>query len=96
MPFEFSAPEQITSGVPIWFSYSSEFRVSGRIRLTLGTEALSFRLGGEDSQLSEPSAGPRIRGKSGKYSIVDWGDHAVGTELVLRFEGKKVWMTVTG
>ena len=38
-----SAPEQIATGTPIPFSFSSQTRVSGRVRLTHGTEALSFR-----------------------------------------------------
>ncbi len=88
------APEQITNGMPIPFSFTSVTRVSGRVRLTLGTEALSFRLERGEGELSAPSSGHRVRGKTGAFKIVDWGEHSVGTELVLRFEGRKVWMKV--
>ena len=69
-------------------------RIAGRIRLTLGTEALSFRLSGAEGEPSEPSAGHRVRGKTGDYRITEWGQHPAGTELVLRFEGRKIWMKV--
>ncbi len=40
------------------------------------------------------SAGPRVRGRQGSYTIRDWGEHPVGAELVLRFEGAKRWLKV--
>ena len=95
MSFTLTAPEQITAGEPISFSFTSETRVGGRIRLTAGTEALTYRLQNEAGEISEPGAGHRIRGKAGAYSLLEWGEHAEGTELVLRFEGHKVWMKVT-
>ena len=95
MSFELKAPEQIFVGAPIVFSYSSDNRVSGRLRLTAGTEAVMFRLQKEGADAGEPDAGPRVRGKSGTFAISDWGQHEVGAELVLRFEGRKVWMKVT-
>lgn len=95
MSFELKAPEQIFIGAPIVFSYSSDNRVSGRLRLTAGTNAVTFRLQKEGGDLGEPDTGPRIRGKSGTYAMSDWGEHEVGAELVLRFEGRKQWMKVT-
>ena len=89
-----TAPESIVLGQPIEFSFSAEERVAGRIRLTAGTEAIPFRLERDPDTVSEPKPGHRVRGRSGSFRIVDWGDHAVGSELVLRFEGAKVWMTV--
>jgi len=89
-----SAPEQIATGTPIPFSFSSQTRVSGRVRLTHGTEALSFRLERGPEDISAVAAGHRIRGKHGAFKIRDWGEHPSGTELVLRFEGRKIWMTV--
>ena len=94
MSFTLTAPESITVGQPIPFSFTSETRVGGRVRLTAGTEALTYRLQNEAGETSEPGAGHRVRGKSGPYALLDWGEHAEGTELVLRFEGHKVWMTV--
>ena len=94
MSFELKAPEQIFVGAPIVFSYSSDNRVSGRLRLTAGTQAVMFRLQKEGGDVGEPDAGPRIRGKSGTYAISDWGEHDVGAELVLRFEGRKAWLKV--
>ena len=94
LSFELHAPDQITLGSPIAFRFSSETRVSGRIRLTSGTESVPFRLQREAGEPSESAAGHRVRGKSGAFQIVEWGTHTVGAELVLRFEGRKVWMTV--
>ena len=93
MPFELFAPEHIQCGDAIVFGFTSDTRVSGRVRLTLGTEALPFKLD-KDGTVSELGTGHRLRGKSGSCAIVEWGDHPAGTELVLRFEGKKIWMTV--
>ena len=87
------APEIIVNGQPIIVSFESEHRVSGRLRLTLGTEALEFTLAREGRDPVR-SAGPRLRGKKMSFSIEDWGDHAGGTQLVLRFEGAKAWLTV--
>jgi len=94
--FELIAPETITLGSPIAFSFTSVTRLSGRVRLTSGTEVVSFRLEKAPGDLSAPAPGHRVRGKTGAYSIHDWGEHAVGAELVLRFEGRKVWMKVAG
>ena len=52
-----------------------------------------FRLE-RDGELSEPADQHRVRGRKGELRIVDWGEHPVGTELVLRFEGAKVWLKV--
>ncbi len=83
----------IVLGQPFTVSFESEHRVSGRLRLTSGKEALSFVL---ERQGKEPvtGTGPRVRGKSGSLVIRDWGEHEAGTELVLRFEGAKLWLTV--
>ena len=95
MSFELTAPDTITVGTPIAFSFTSLTRVSGRIRLTSGTDAIAFRLATSPDEISAPSAGHRVRGKAGEYQIIDWGEHESGVELVLRFEGKKAWMKVT-
>ena len=89
-----TAPNTLIAGEPFAFSFESETRVAGRLRLTAGTDLVSFTLTREGR---EPAAGTthRIRGRSGGGEISDWGDHPEGTELVLRFEGAKVWMTVT-
>jgi hypothetical protein len=92
---DLQAPTTITSGTPIPFAYSAEHRVSGRVRLTSGKEALTFRLKNQAGELSEPTSGPRLRGKHGSFHIVEWGEHPEGTELVLRFEGRKIWMKVS-
>jgi hypothetical protein len=36
----------------------------------------------------------RVRGRTGRVLVSDWGEHAEGAELVLRFEGVKRWMKV--
>lgn len=87
------APPEIVLGQPFNVSFSSETRVSGRLRLTRGTESLPFTLvWGE----REPAtgAGHRVRGKNVSLVVSDWGEHEVGTELVLRFEGVKLWLKV--
>ena len=94
MSFELHAPGAITIGQPISFEFSSSTRVSGRVRLTAGPEALPFRLIKAGAERSDRATGHRVRGKTGAYQIVDWGVHEAGTELVLRFEGRKIWMTV--
>ncbi|MFT4623913.1 MAG: hypothetical protein ACI8PZ_002569 [Myxococcota bacterium] len=89
-----TAPDEIRVGQPIPFSYTSETRLTGRVRLTAGTDALTFQLEPDGRLMSEPAAGHRIRGRAGSFRIWAWGDHPVGSELVLRFEGAKVWMRV--
>ena len=96
MSFELHAPEKITLGRPIAFRFSSETRVSGRVRLTAGTNALPFRLQRAGGEVGELASSHRVRGKTGAFQIVDWGTHEAGVELVLRFEGRKVWMRVEG
>ncbi len=95
---EVVAPEEIVVGKPFEVSFSAEQRVSGRLRLTAGTEELSFTLTvlGDDGPTKEPATGSshRVRGKTGRFLVSDWGEHAVGDELVLRFEGVKRWMKV--
>ncbi len=41
---ELVAPETLVLGQPFVFSFRSETRVAGRIRLTSGTEAVEFTL----------------------------------------------------
>lgn len=88
-----TAPEEITSGQPIPVAFEADERVAGRVRITAGETALPFRLERGD-RISDPAPGHRVRGRRGNFRILDWGEHAAGTELVLRFEGAKVWMTV--
>ena len=90
-----TAPETIALGQPIEFSYAADQRVAGRIRLTAGTEAIPFRLERDPGTVSEPKPGHRVRGREGSFRILDWGEHEVGAELVLRFEGAKAWMKIT-
>ena len=87
------APSIIVPGQPIIASFEAEQRVSGRLRLTLDTEAIEFTLEREGRDPVR-SNGPRLRGKQASFAISDWGEHRSGTELVLRFEGAKVWLTV--
>jgi hypothetical protein len=89
-----TAPERVVCAQPIPFSFEADQRVAGRVRLTRGTEELSFRLERDAERVSDPATGHRVRGRRGAFLIRDWGEHAVGEELVLRFEGAKVWMTV--
>lgn len=95
---EVAAPEEIVCGQPFEVSYTSATRVAGRLRLTRDTELVSFTLTplGDGGPIKEPVTGTahRVRGRSGRFSIRDWGDHPVGCELVLRFEGVKRWMRV--
>lgn len=89
-----NAPAEITVGEPISMSYEADSRVAGRIRLTHGTELVSFRLAREGQPASEPATAHRVRGRAGAFVLSEWGEFPAGTELVLRFEGAKVWMTV--
>ena len=90
---ELVAGPNIVVGQPIHVAFKSDHRVSGRLRLTAGKDALTFLLEREGKD-PETSAGPRVRGKSGAMVLRDWGEHAVGVELVLRFEGAKCWLKV--
>ena len=90
---ELTTPENIVVNQPIPVAFQSESRVAGRVRLTKGTEALPITVVREGKEPIS-GTGPRIRGKSGQFHITDWGEHEVGTELVLRFEAAKVWLTV--
>jgi len=90
---ELIAPRQIILGQPFNFSFRSEARVAGRLRLTAGKDAVEFTLDRGDRP-PETSAGHRLRGKQGSFQISNWGEHEVGAELVLRFEGQKLWLTV--
>jgi hypothetical protein len=90
---ELVAPNVITVGEPFLVAFEAQERVAGRLRITAGTEAIEFTLVREGR---EPARGTahRVRGRSGSFQVRDWGEHAPGSELVLRFEGAKVWMTV--
>lgn len=90
---ELVAPQTLTVGQPFLVAFRSPTRVAGRLRLTAGTELVPFVLEREGREPVK-STTHRVRGKEGSFRIADWGDHADGTELVLRFEGAKVWMTV--
>ena len=90
---ELTAPDTIVVGHPFTISFRSETRVSGRLRITAGTDAISFVLDREDRP-AEAATAHRVRGKTGTFVIRDWGDHPVGSELVVRFEGAKKWLTV--
>lgn len=87
------APETVVLGQPFAISFRSEERVAGRFRLTAGTEVVPFVLARPD-RVDEASTGHRVRGRAGDFTVSDWGEHEVGAELVLRFEGAKRWMTV--
>lgn len=90
---ELMAPTTLTPGEAFTFGFRADQRVAGRLRLTAGTDLVPFTLHREGK---EPTTGTthRIRGREGSFSISDWGDHPAGTELVLRFEGAKLWLTV--
>ena len=90
---ELTAPDTILVGHPFTVGFRSDTRVAGRIRITAGTEAISFVLERGDRP-PESSAAHRVRGKQGTFRVRDWGEHPEGAELVLRFEGAKKWMTV--
>lgn len=90
---ELVAPQTLTVGQPFLVAFRSDTRVAGRLRLTAGTELVPFVLERE-GRAPERATTHRVRGKEGSFRVLDWGDHAEGTELVLRFEGAKVWMTV--
>lgn len=89
-----TAPDALTAGTPFTIAFTADTRVAGRIRITAGTEAIPFTLTREGK---EPTTGPahRVRGRSGTFTVSDWGAFPAGTELVLRFEGAKHWMTVS-
>lgn len=87
------APDTIALGAPFEATFSSPTRVAGRLRLTSGTDLVPFTLRREGRDPMQGTA-HRVRGKEGAFHISDWGEHAVGTELVLRFEGAKAWMKV--
>lgn len=87
-----NAPKTIVLGEPFPFAFESEERVAGRLRLTAGTDVVPFDL--ERPDRTERATTHRIRGRQGTFRILDWGEHEVGTELVLRFEGAKLWLTV--
>ena len=53
-----TAPDTIVLGQPFTFSFTSETRVAGRIRLTAGTEAVSFVLE-RDGRPPESGTSPR-------------------------------------
>jgi len=95
---EVVAPEQIVVGQPFEVRFSAEKRMAGRLRLTSGTELVPFSLTvmGDDGPLKPPVEGTahRVRGKAGHFMVSNWGEHAEGVELVLRFEGVKRWMKV--
>ncbi len=95
---EVVAPAQIVVGQPFEVRFSAEKRMAGRLRLTSGTELVPFSLTvmGDDGPLKPPVEGTahRVRGKAGHFMVSNWGEHAEGVELVLRFEGVKRWMKV--
>jgi len=95
---EVVAPEEIVVGQPFEVRYTAEKRVAGRLRLTAGTELVSFTLTalGEGGPIKEPvtSTAHRVRGRAGHFLVSDWGAQEAGSELVLRFEGVKCWMKV--
>lgn len=91
---QLTADETVENGKPIHVRFESEARVAGRLRLTHGTDALTFTLlrEGRDPVRGD---GPRVRGRSGELVITEWGSVDAGEELVVRFEGEKVWVRVT-
>lgn len=91
---QLTADETVENGKPIHVRYSSEQRVSGRIRLTHGTERLTFTLLREGKEPVRGD-GPRVRGREGELVLSEWGSVAPGEELVVRFEGEKAWVRVT-
>lgn len=90
---ELEAPEKVECGKPIQVRFRADERMAGRLRLTSGTEALTFTLLREGKE-PVTSSGPRLRGREGMFALVDWGEHPSGTELVLRYEGAKCWIVV--
>ncbi|MCO4746695.1 MAG: hypothetical protein KC912_18010 [Proteobacteria bacterium] len=91
---ELTGPESIVLGQPFTLQFTSPARVSGRLRLTSGTDLVPFVLVREGRD-PESSTAHRVRGKSAEFRIEDWGEHEPGVELVARFEGAKLWMRVT-
>jgi hypothetical protein len=90
---ELVAPSEIPLGQPFHVTFRSPTRVSGRLRLTKERDLVPFTLLREGRE-SVTGDSHRVRGKEGALVVKDWGEHAPGTELVLRFEGAKVWMKV--
>ena len=90
---ELIAPKTVVSGEPFTVSFKSETRLAGRLRLTLGTEELPFVLDRGD-RVEERAPSHRVRGRQGSFRVLDWGSPPGGTEVVLRFEGAKIWITV--
>lgn len=90
---ELTAPRTIHLGTPFPFAFRADARVAGRLRLTSGDDLVPFTLEREGRDPSTDTA-HRIRGREGSFVIRDWGEHPAGTELVLRFEGQKLWLTV--
>ena len=88
-----NAPTNIPNGEPFLVAYKADERVAGRLRITAGKDTISFTLL-QDGKEPRTGDGHRIRGREGAFTVADWGDHVPGTELVLRFEGAKLWMTV--
>lgn len=89
-----TAPQIITPGQPIHVAYEADARVAGRVRLTAGTELVPYVLSRPGHPATEVGTAHRVRGRQGQFTLTDWGTHAAGAELVLRFEGAKAWMTV--
>jgi hypothetical protein len=90
---ELNAPTTIRCGEPFSFAFKADSRVAGRLRLTSGTDLVPFTLKRPDRE-PETAESHRIRGRQGTFTLSDFGDHPTGTELVLRFEGAKLWLTV--
>ena len=91
---QLKADETVENGKPIHVRFEAEERVAGRLRLTHGTETLTFTLlrEGRDPVRGD---GPRVRGRAGELVLTEWGTVEPGDELVVRFEGEKVWIRVT-
>lgn len=90
---ELVAPNTIHLGAPFPFAFKADERVAGRLRLTSGEDLVPFTLEREGRDPVTDTT-HRLRGREGSFVIRDWGEHAVGTELVLRFEGRKLWLKV--
>ena len=90
---ELNAPETVSNGKPIHVTFTADQRVSGRLRLTAGDDALTFTLlrEGRDPVTGD---GPRVRGREGELVLTDWPEQPVDSELVVRFEGAKAWVKV--
>ncbi len=90
---ELDVPETIENGTPLHVQFKADSRLSGRLRLTAGTEALEFTLLREGR---DPVRGsdPRVRGRSGALVLTEWAEQPVGSEIVVRFEGAKAFVRV--